>query len=367
MVNKWVLDSGRAVEDVIFKACSAMDTATFALSPCQSFILDTSDPEARSWFDEVEWKQITASVSPLPKADTMLADSLKRFFAVRSTNVLREVLDEHGWLPEGSRYNATIHYNLQWADVTIRRFLLLLEAAGEPLRAPHLEDWYVSHVWSSIIDDCLLNLPSMTVERKEATCRATALRKNRHRQKLTARTKLGPRLDAIIRTLEDDSYEYGGMEVARTFTGGVTSTKWLGDTFKLAKALRDMLYRLHKLVNGDVSIARQVQVVGIRTAGLALQFLRLGHPGIGYVCLLTREQLVQVPKDVGELPELFGVFMMVARLKEVIRASTEAIAARHSQLSEEDFYERMVGGNDVSESWFEWAVDTPPLVGKGGC
>ncbi|KAG0127779.1 hypothetical protein HOY82DRAFT_624385 [Tuber indicum] len=114
------------------------------------------------------------------------------------------------------------------------------------------------------------------------------------------------------------NYSYGGMEVARTFAGVVTATKWLGDMFELAKALRNMLRRLHRLVNGDMSIARRVQVVGVCTVGLALQFIRLRQPGIGRVCWLAREELVQVPKDVRELPELFKVFMMVAQLKEVI-------------------------------------------------
>lgn len=237
---------------------------------------------------------------------------------------------------------------------------MLLEAPGEPLRASHLEDWYSSYVWSSILDDSLLNLPGMTVERKESPCRATSLRKNRHRQKLSTRMKLGPRLDAIIRTTEDDYHEYGAMEVARTFTGGVTSTKWLGDAFKLAKALRDMLFRLHELVNGDAGITRRVQVVGVCTAGLALQYVRLGYPGVGYVCLLKREGLVQVPKGVGGgLAELLRVLMTVAQLKEVIRASAEAVEERHVGRSEVDLYEELVGGKAGGGARLGWAIDTP--------
>ncbi|KAG0643436.1 hypothetical protein HOY80DRAFT_945688 [Tuber brumale] len=357
---KWVLASGRAVEDVIFNTSTAMDTATFAHSLSQSFVLDTSDPVMKSWFTEDEWNEIIASVLPLPKPDAVLADSLKRFFPVKSTTMLREVLDKQGYLPEGVSYDSKIHYNSQWADVVIRRFLMLLEAPGEPLRTSHLEDWYSSYVWSSILDDSLLNLPGMTVERKESPCRATSLRKNRRRQKLSTRMKLGSRLDAIIRTSEDDYHEYGAMEVARTFTGGVTSTKWLGDAFKLVKALRDMLPRLHELVNGDAEITRRVQVVGVCTAGLALQYVRLGHPGIGHVCLLKREGLVQVPKGVGGgLAELLKVLMTVAQLKEVVRVSAEAVEERHIGKSEVDLYEELVGGKAGGEARLGWAIDTP--------
>lgn len=80
------------------------------------------------------------------------------------------------------------------------------------------------------------------------------------------RLKTGRRLDAIIRTIEDDYHEYGGIEVARSFRG-VTSSKWLNDNFKLAKALRDMLFCLHELVDHDNAIAKKLQVVGVLNAG----------------------------------------------------------------------------------------------------
>lgn len=104
---------------------------------------------------------------------------------------------------------------------------------------------------------------------KESPCRATSIRKNRHRTKTGPgnRQKIGRRLDAIIRTVEDDYFEYGAMEVARTFNG-VTSSKWLGDSFKLAKALRDMLFRLHGLVDHNEAIVKRLQVVGVFNAGM---------------------------------------------------------------------------------------------------
>ena len=187
---------------------------------------------------------------------------------------------------------------------------MLLEAPGEPLRTAHLEDWYSSYIWSSILDDCLLDLPGMTVERKESPCRASSIRKNRHRTK-SHRMKLGARLDAIIRTVEDDYYEYGGMEVARTFNG-VTSTKWLGDEFKLVRAMRDMLFRLHELVGGERGT--RLQVIGVTTAGLRCQWARLGCRA-GYVCLLDKEKMGIVPMAVGGLHELLKLLMSVAQMK----------------------------------------------------
>lgn len=109
---------------------------------------------------------------------------------------------------------------------------------------------------------------------KESSCRATSARKNRNRTMTgkANRLKTGRRLDAIIRTIEDNYHEYGGMEVAKSFRD-VTSSKWLNDNFKLAKALRDMLFRLHELVDHDNAITKRLQVVGVLNAGTS----RTGH------------------------------------------------------------------------------------------
>lgn len=146
------------------------------------------------------------------------------------------------------------------------------------------------------------------------------------------RLKTGRRLDAIIRTIEDNSHEYGGMEVARSFRD-VTSSKWLGDDFKLTKALRDMLFRLHELVDHDNSIVKKLQVVGVLNAGtsrtqpelalsinsdlspgLALQIIHMNHPN-GYVCLLQREKLQHVPTSVQDLMKLLHLLKRVSQMK----------------------------------------------------
>lgn len=77
-----MLASGRTVEDVIFDACRAMDTDSFANSLAQSFVLDVSDSVMQRWFTEDEWGEIQSNVPPLPKPDVVLADSMKRFFQV---------------------------------------------------------------------------------------------------------------------------------------------------------------------------------------------------------------------------------------------------------------------------------------------
>lgn len=154
--------------------------------------------------------------------------------------------------------------------------------------------------------------PLTPTKRKEGTCRAVAERRNRNRTTST-RTRIGPRLDAVIRTVEDDTHEYGGMEVARSYSGE-TSSKWLGDTFKLAKALRDMLHRLHVRVNHDENVVRRLQVVGVFCAGVKIQTIRMGC-WKGGVAVLFKDTVMEVPVDIEGITELCKVIAGVQRIK----------------------------------------------------
>ncbi|CUS09193.1 unnamed protein product [Tuber aestivum] len=351
---KWVLASGRRVENVIYEACEAMDFVTFASVPAQLFILDTSDPEVQGWFSEDEWNEITARLSPLPGPDQTLVDSFNRFYPVNTTTMLREAL-KSGLIPDGATYDQTLHSTLQWAETAIRKFLMLLEAPNDPLIQSHLESWYGYNIWSDILDAGLLDLKGMTIERKKPTCDSSTQCSNRQRLKSTESIKLGNRLDGIIRTLGHAPLVYGGMEAGATITGGVTAPRRLGDNFKLVKCLRDMLSQLHEEVNGDSSITRLVQVVGIFTSGLALQYALLGHPGVGY-----REPVVHMPDSVERLPELLRMLVVVAQIKEVIKLSYDAVQKKYLALSGSAFRAFLVSGNAMrSKATLGWMASAP--------
>ena len=113
-----------------------------------------------------------------------------------------------------------------------------LETLGIPAippPLPHLEGWYTSHLWSPLFDHGFLALPSLTTERQEASCLASALRRNHTRTDTRSRARVGPKLDAIMRSIVQNGLEYGGMEHART--ASVSSSKALMDAQKLARAL----------------------------------------------------------------------------------------------------------------------------------
>lgn len=124
---------------------------------------------------------------------------------------------------------------------------------------------------------------------------------------------MGARVDGIVRTIEDDSYEYAVMEAGKV-QKTTTTSKWLNDALKLARALRDILRRLQELVHNDDDMVRTLEVPGILTMGLSLQVLRISRPR-GYICLLTREKEEKVPTDVRHLRDLLHLLKSMVRAK----------------------------------------------------
>jgi len=186
------------------------------------------------------------------------------------------------------------------------------------------------------------------------------MRMNCKRTTATERLKHGPRHDGIIRDIEDDYHEYGGIEDGRSFAGGVKATKWMKDNIKLIKSMYDMLNRLDELVDSDPTIRLRMQVVGISTAGLAIQYAHLGHSGIGYVCLLQRGPIMHVPTTIELLQDLLRMLVIVAQLKELIRESFEAVLGRRLVQSKESIRLRMVGGNKTrKEPRLPWPGPNP--------
>lgn len=177
----------------------------------------------KAWFEVDDWEEILKSVPELPSVEDTLLQSLKRFGGVSSVDRLREVLETVPYRTTGSgtgvdvKYDPNKHFDAEWADSVIRHVLTLLEAPTEPLRRNnHAEDWFSMNIWAVTIDKGFLIIPGITVERKEVTCIAGARRKNRDRTSVEDRSAIGCRLDGVVRTVEDEAYEYAGIEVAIT-------------------------------------------------------------------------------------------------------------------------------------------------------
>ncbi|KAG0135417.1 hypothetical protein HOY82DRAFT_600492 [Tuber indicum] len=206
---------------------------------------------------------------------------------------------------------------------------MFLEAPDNPLIQDHPESWYGFNIWSDILDASLIDLRGPTVERNRAMC-------------------LRPFQNGIIRSLENDYHEYGGIEDGPSFGGCVREREWLVDNFKLLKSLRDMIKRLDKLVQNNPHFRQRMQVVRISTAGLAMQYAYLGHSPVGYVYLLQRGEIMHVTTSIEGFPNILRMLVTVARVKELIRVSFEAVQKRDLPKSMESFYRGLFDGNAMA-------------------
>ncbi|KAA8892759.1 hypothetical protein FN846DRAFT_1009577 [Sphaerosporella brunnea] len=277
---------------------------------------------------------------------------------VTTTQELREVLETTSYRPQNTEFDREQHFDLHWANEIIDQFLTLWETPYPPLLSSHLEGWYAAHVWTPLLDKSILQIPRMTVERTEVECRATVLRQNRGRESPHKRRQRKGvfKLDAIICTIDDNFLEFGCMETSRTFKG-MTATKWLNDSKKLERIMRDMLGRL---VHIGSSKKEKVQVVGITTAGLTIRFSRIVNVA-SHVCLIQREDLQQVPTTVNDLQALLLLLATVVRIKRVIAESLDAVTNNH--LTGDEFQEIWKNGGDTtalgSKSELPWSADSP--------
>lgn len=118
--HRWHLASSRTVETVLYESCLSMTTATFLASLAPSFILDVSDTTMMALFTGPEREEIMSVVPEMPTADSKMVNSLVRFFPLKTTADVRQVLAITSFLDEGEIYERGKHFDACWADLVVR-------------------------------------------------------------------------------------------------------------------------------------------------------------------------------------------------------------------------------------------------------
>ncbi|GET00917.1 hypothetical protein GLOIN_2v1552276 [Rhizophagus clarus] len=126
----WFLSNGKCVEDTIYEHCKQLPVETYL----HSWIIDLDDQEVEMLFSVEEWNEIRHTVRELPEVDRTFAESMIRFSNVKATSELRQVLKTTSFLNEGEPYNREKHYDAEWAELVMRKFLTDYEDPNEPLK-----------------------------------------------------------------------------------------------------------------------------------------------------------------------------------------------------------------------------------------
>lgn len=149
--NKWLLSTGKVVENMMYK----FSKSCLVDHPSCSMILDLDDktylkekPSTQEEITEMKQKNPIEFITTLP---TDLANYINGFNCDSTKDLRTQLLKVQDWEHD---YDPKKYYDFDWVKHTIFSFVRLYESGN--LKKIQKEAWYNSHVWSlidTIFDD----------------------------------------------------------------------------------------------------------------------------------------------------------------------------------------------------------------------
>ncbi|CAG8759610.1 10046_t:CDS:2 [Cetraspora pellucida] len=314
----WTLESGRKVETVIYEFAKSLREESYL----HSFIINDADVDTKSLFSRDEWEEIkNFEVIDRPKLDPCHKELLKKY-TVDNMKKLRSLLFE-SFTPDGKEYDRDVHFDLDYINSAYRGILYIWEMDEDPFDASKLEGWFQMNVWSRIIDPAFCNL--IDVIRGEGMSIASSERKNVQR-KIHDRKKIGKKGDGVFR-LRKDHWEFGAIEAGRKWEG-LKGTKYMTDSLKLCKMLKDMLDKLFVECEMKKNIVEKLKVIGILHGANRIQVITVDHPK-GYVTRINRNKIQEVAGRLTNSKPLALVLKEILYAKSVIVSTLDVFNKRN--------------------------------------
>ncbi|CAG8629399.1 11710_t:CDS:2, partial [Dentiscutata heterogama] len=199
----------------------------------------------------------------------------------------------------------------------------------------------------------LMKKYSIDLIRGEGSSMASSDRKNDDTDCEEDRKKIGRKGDGVFR-LNGDRLEFGAIEAGKKWEGK-NGKKYITDSLKLSKMLRDMLVQLAKECNNDEQIVRKLQTVGMLHSANRFQLLTLDAPK-GYICRIRRFDFHEVASHINNPPLAF-VLKDILRAKAIIKQTLELVQEKKSDLDDLDDFDD--DGREVNRSE---RCTTPPTI-----
>ncbi|KAF8923259.1 hypothetical protein BGZ58_003187, partial [Dissophora ornata] len=237
--DKWVLQSGVCVENVLYLAGIRADCKTY--SALHSFMIDLDDPSVEKLFSVDDWKEITAdlpSQTPYSELADLYMDS---FHDIKNVEDLEKALKKRPGDPE----SLIIYHCLdQWLDLykTVNPSpFSIVNTLGEA--------WWINNAWGVTMR--LANgLPHAFILPGVKAGLDSAERKNKSTTSADRR-RIGDKPDLIWRTVSAPERDWAVAEAAPNWDPIGKKYRYEG-TFKLPRQLHDILTaRSHELGKKD--------------------------------------------------------------------------------------------------------------------
>ncbi|CAG8661561.1 7912_t:CDS:2, partial [Funneliformis mosseae] len=117
--------------------------------------------------------------------------------------------------------------------------------------------------------------------------------------------------------LRNNHLEFGAIEAGRNWEGS-KGTKFLTDSLKMCKMLKDILNELASECNMKEDIVRKLQTAGILQGANMMQLITVDLP-MGYVTRICRRKFYEVPSRLSNYQSFAFIIMEVLALKSIIK------------------------------------------------
>ncbi|CAG8690782.1 4802_t:CDS:2 [Funneliformis caledonium] len=312
----WILKSGRKVEEVIYKFTRNLPGETCL----HSFIINDADTDAESLFSTEEWDEITNLESKdFPNLERSLKDLMKKY-TVDNIKQLQKLILE----PFVDEYDNELHFDHNYINYAYRSMLFLWQKAQNPFIDSKLEGWYQMNIWGLLIDPAFDN-QNFELARGESMSFASSDRKN-HKRTINDR-KIGRKGDGVFR-LSGDRLEFGATEAGRKWEGK-SGTKYLNDSLKINKMLKDMIGQLAVACDGKEDLVRKLQVVGILHGANRFQLLIMDYPK-GYISRVKHRKVHTVAGRLNKSEPLAYTLKEILCAKAIINQTLDMINTKNN-------------------------------------
>ncbi|KAI8970601.1 hypothetical protein BDB01DRAFT_900969 [Pilobolus umbonatus] len=326
--DKWVLNSGRTVEDVLFEYSQTLEDER----DVHDFILNTSDARTKELFTPAEWKEILETYG---KVEPVIPSDLMSF--------LNEITECAGTCTmEGLQQVIEKHMNSQDQDVVTlcRSFTKLLDTYYSGSHPGHQqESWYTNTIWIPLVDLLLVDKgPVHCVRRRLYRNKGT----NMSFQKKENNSRV---LEFALRKTQE---KHSGVDIG---------------TYRLIQHLLSSLSGLANYVKYKQPTTSNLEVVGCLHKGCNMEIYTMDSPQ-GYVFRLSKTQVFTLPSDIKDFPDIVPLIksVLIAKFRSERCIDLTLSSSRESEpLSDEDTPMEDTAESERSINDTRLSSDTPVL------
>ncbi|KAF9945057.1 hypothetical protein BGZ70_004089, partial [Mortierella alpina] len=254
--EKWVLESGTVVEDILYAAGSNENCAVF------SFMIDLDDPKIEALFSKADWKEIISDLPPFQRYGDDADKYLDRCMDVDTKEGLKAVLETRQQDPECR----IIHYCLdQWEE------LLISESSPFLVAAQLGETWWKENAWG-VCRRLATAVKDAFIIMGEKSGHDSTERRNQGINN-DDRKKIGVKVDFLWRTISSPDVDWSAGESATVWDPASMKYRYEG-VFKLPRQLHDILVARTSEAGGVDSL-RKEYVCGLLTGGPVIQRVQI--------------------------------------------------------------------------------------------